>query len=113
MHYSELELEALAIVSVTQHFSPYLYGRRFKVYTDHQALTSLLTSKVLSPRLFRFAQKLQTWDMQIIYKPGEENGGADSLSRQDLENREILDERHGAKSDGGERALRKEITNCG
>ena len=50
-------------------FSPYLYDRRFKVNTDHQALTSLLTSKVLSPRLFIFAQKLQTWDIEIIYKP--------------------------------------------
>ena len=38
------ELEALAVVASIEHFAHYLYGREFRVITDHRALESLQTS---------------------------------------------------------------------
>ncbi len=48
--YSASELECLALVESLQHFKAYLIGQRFKVYTDHNALKSLLTSTSLNSR---------------------------------------------------------------
>ena len=40
-NYSTIEREALAVVAGIKEFFPYLYGRPFTVYTDHNPLTSL------------------------------------------------------------------------
>ena len=66
-----------------EHFAHYLYGRSFTIYTDHKALCSLLSSKTFNRWLQRFALKLQPWDVNIVYKPGRDNGNADGLSRQE------------------------------
>ena len=39
-NYSTIEQEALAIVSATKEFYPYLYGFPFTVITDHNPLTA-------------------------------------------------------------------------
>ena len=82
VRYSATELEALAVVSAIEHFLPYLYGRSFKVVTDHQALTSLMSSRTLNRHLQGFALKLMDFDFDIEYRPGIENLNADGLSRQ-------------------------------
>jgi len=58
--YSVSELEALAVVEAIKHFSPYLYGREFVVYTDHRPLGHLLTSDHLNGRLKRLSMTLQS-----------------------------------------------------
>ena len=82
-HYSATELEALALVETVKHFSYYLYGKTFRVFTDHKPLCQLLTSDRLNPRLCRVAMKLQHWLLTIEYLPGRENGFADALSREE------------------------------
>lgn len=37
--YHTTEHECLAIVWAVKHFRPYIYGQKFKIYTDHQPLT--------------------------------------------------------------------------
>ena len=86
--YSATELEALAVFKSVHFFSHYLYGCRFEVYTDHKALVSLLTSRVLNRRLHGWVLQLLQFDFRIIYRPGAENSDADALSRQAWDSRD-------------------------
>ena len=42
--YSATELEALALLCTIQHFSHYIFGKHFIIYTDHKVLLSLMNS---------------------------------------------------------------------
>ena len=87
--YSATELEALALVSTINHFVYYLYGREFIAYSDHKPLCQLLSSDRLNPRLKRLAYKLQHWLVKIEYLPGDRNGMADALSREERPREQI------------------------
>ena len=80
--YSATELECLAIFKAINKFAHFLWGRRFSVRTDHSALVSLLKSRVLNRRLQGWVLKLQTFNFEVVYRPGARNGDADGLSRQ-------------------------------
>ena len=80
--YSATELEGLAVFKSIFFFDHFLYGRKFLVYTDHQALVSLLRSKRLNKRLQGWILRLMEFEFEIIYRPGTANGDADGLSRQ-------------------------------
>ena len=75
------EREALAILLAVQNFHPYLYGRRFTVYTDHKPLEWLMNLKKPNSRLLRWSLELQQYDIAIGYKPGKTHQNADCLSR--------------------------------
>ena len=60
-------------------FRPYLYGHRCDVYTDHEALRSLLNTPHPSGKLARWGLAIQELDLQI--HPGKRNANADALSR--------------------------------
>lgn len=86
-NYSISDKEGLAIVFAVKYFKVYLIGNPFTIYTDHQALTFLSTmknSKELSGRLFRYQQFLSQFQYSIVYRTGNQNGNADSLSRNPL-----------------------------
>ena len=70
----------LAVVEAVKYFSPYLYGQKFVVFTDHKPLCTLLTSDHLNGRL---KSKLQPWMIKFEYLPGDKNTLADALSRHD------------------------------
>jgi hypothetical protein len=84
-NYSTSERELLAIVLAVEHFKQFLYGKRFKIITDHQPLRTLLTSDNMSARLARWLSRLQLFDFEIEYRPGKNHGNADGLSRLALE----------------------------
>ncbi len=48
------ELEALAVIWGIKHFHPYLNGPQCDVYTDHDALKSLLNTSHTSGKLTRW-----------------------------------------------------------
>lgn len=79
--YSTTEKELLAIVWATKHFRQYLYGRRFKIVTDHKPLVWLMNVKDPNSRLMRWRLKLEEFDYEIVYKSGKTNTNADALSR--------------------------------
>lgn len=80
-NYYTIEKELLAIVWSVKHFRPYLYGRNFKIRTDHQPLTWLFNLKDPSSRLMRWRIKLEEYDYTIEYVQGTSNLVADALSR--------------------------------
>ena len=79
--YSPIEKELLAIMWAVKYFRPYLYGRKFKIITDHAPLQWLNSIKEPNAKLFRWKLKLQEYNFDVIHKPGKLNTNADALSR--------------------------------
>ena len=80
-NYGATELECLAVVWATEHFRHYLIGRKFRLITDHSALTSLLKMKEAEGKYARWIMRLQEYQFDITYRPGWMNQNADALSR--------------------------------
>jgi hypothetical protein len=83
--YSTIEKELLGIVWACKYFRPYLYGRKFKIYTDHRPLVWLMNLKEPNSKLVRWRLKLEEFDYEIMYKKGKKNTNADALSRIQLD----------------------------
>lgn len=59
----------------------YLLGSEIKAYTDHNSLIHFSKQPNLTGRQARWSEFLQSYDVEIIYKPGASNIVADALSR--------------------------------
>lgn len=79
--YSAIEKELLAIDWACKYFRPYLFGRKFTLYTDHKPLTYALNLKTANDRLVRMKLRLEEFDYDIQYRAGKQNVVADGLSR--------------------------------
>src|SRR5258705_6414210 len=81
--YAHIEKELLAVVNGVIRFHQYLYGRSFKIYTDHKPLVAMSKKPLnaLSARIQRLFLKIQSYDFELIYKPGREMMCPDALSR--------------------------------
>ena len=80
-NYSTTERKALAVLEGIKKFRNYLYGQKFTIYTDHNALRWLMSVKDPNGRLARWALLMQQYDFTIVYKAGSENSDANALSR--------------------------------
>ena len=80
-HYGVTELEGLGVVWAVKHFRPYLYGHQCDIYTDHEALKSLLNTPQPSGKLARWGMAIQELDARILHRSGKHNANADALSR--------------------------------
>jgi hypothetical protein len=82
--YSASEREGLACLWACEHWHFYLYGRRFTLITDHQALKTMLTaggSGHRPLRLHRWSDRLFQYTYDVHFRSGRENSVADCLSR--------------------------------
>lgn len=79
--YSTIEKELLGIVWAIKYFRPYLYGKRFTIFTDHRPLTWLMSLKDPNSKLTRWRLRLAEYDFDVQYKKGKINTNADALSR--------------------------------
>jgi hypothetical protein len=61
-HYTTSKKELLAIVWATKYFRPYLYGRRFKIVSDHKPLVWIMNVKDPGSRLMRWRIQLAEYD---------------------------------------------------
>lgn len=87
--YSVVEKEALACVWSIERWRTYLWGKQFKLRSDHQALTTLLTTKGMGRaglRVARWSARLLCFNYDVEYKRGADNRVADCLSRLPLPN---------------------------
>lgn len=80
-NYCETRKELLAIVEAVKHFHCYLYGRRFRLRTEHGSLRWLLNFKDIEGKLARWLQVLGTYDFEIEHRLGAKHLNADALSR--------------------------------
>lgn len=64
-----------------------MWGHRFTLRTDHQALTTLLSTKGMNRagmRVARWSARLLCFQYDIQYRPGSKNCVADCLFRMPL-----------------------------
>lgn len=88
-NYPVHKLEFLALKwAACEKFRDYLYGGTFKVYTDNNPLTYVLTSAKLDAASQRWIADLASFNFEILYRPGKLNADADGLSR--IPNQEII-----------------------
>ena len=74
--------ELLAIYYFCQHFNHYLYGKRFRLRTDHKAITFMLsTKKPITTQFQTWINYLSSLDIAIEYRNGVNHANADMLSR--------------------------------
>lgn len=76
-----IEKELLAIYHSILAFRPYVYGKKFIVYTDHKPLIYLFSMKNPASKLVRIKLELNEYDFEILHINGKDNIQADALSR--------------------------------
>lgn len=81
-NYETTKLEALAIIWALKKYRHYLYGRKFTIITDHNALTWLFNSnKSTLGYIVRWRMILQDYDYEIVHRKGKIHQSVDALSR--------------------------------
>ena len=79
--YSVIEKELLAIFWACKYFRPYLFGKKFTVFTDHKPLTYIFSLKDPNDKMIRWRLRLEEFDYEVKYRPGKQNVVADGLYR--------------------------------
>jgi hypothetical protein len=80
-NYTITEKECLAVVDSIKHFRYYISGHETTVFTDHKALTWLLSSFNLDGRIARWITFLTRFNLIIKYRPGEKHVNVDAITR--------------------------------
>ena len=84
-NYAQIDKEALAIVWSIKRLHIYLYGRRFKLVTDHKALVRIFGDKPIpemtANRITRWALFLTNYQYDIEYRTTKDHANCDMLSR--------------------------------
>ena len=82
-NYSQIEKETLSIAFLCEKFHEYVYGLPVVVENDHKPLMSIFQRALSesSPRIQRFVLRLQRYNFQLNFVPGNQLFVADILSR--------------------------------
>ena len=84
LRYSVVEKEALGCVYAVEKWRPFLWGRKFLLRTDNQALTSvfgLKGSTRVGRRIARWEARLLAFNFDVQHVRSQDNAVADGLSR--------------------------------
>ncbi|XP_048775178.2 uncharacterized protein K02A2.6-like [Ostrea edulis] len=92
-NYSQIDKEALGIIWGIKKFHAYLFGRKFKLITDHQPLIHIFNPQkgvpvTSSSRLQRYSLFLSAYNYEIGFRKTSKHANADSMSRLPLESTE-------------------------
>ena len=80
-HWTPLDLEAGNIVWAIKRLRDYLWGMKFRVFSDHKAPESIGKMGNQSARVQWWLEFLTTFDYALEYRKGSANGNTDFLSR--------------------------------
>ena len=79
-----VEKEAYAIVEALKNWKHYLIGRQFSLITDQRSVSFMFDNKrhgkIKNDKIARWRIELSDYKYSIVYRPGEENHCADTLS---------------------------------
>lgn len=73
--------ELLAVVYFVKYFRHYLVGKRFTLRTDHAPLRWLQSFKEPEGQVARWLETLDSYDYELIHRPGIKHINADAMSR--------------------------------
>ncbi|XP_071683218.1 uncharacterized protein [Lolium perenne] len=79
------ERELIGQVQAVRHWRAYLWGRTFRVRTNHYSLKFLLDQRLSTVMQHQWISKLFGFDFTVEYRPGRLNTVADALSRRDID----------------------------
>jgi hypothetical protein len=79
-NYTTTDQELLAVVHALKVFRPYIEGKDTQIFTDHHALSWLLTKQDVSRREARWLEEISRYHLTLTYIPGRTNV-ADPISR--------------------------------
>ena len=85
-------------MKAVKHFRPYLYGRKFRLRTDHASLRWLCRRREPSNQVARWLEILAEFSYVLEHRAGVKHGNADGLSRQtceDCRQCELIERRDG------------------
>jgi len=80
-NYCTTRKELLAVIKSVKHVRPYLYGRQFRLRTDHASLIWLCKRAEPSSQVARWLEILAEFFYQIKHRPGGRHSNADGLSQ--------------------------------
>lgn len=80
-NYSSYDLETLAVISALRKFRVYLVGISFKVVTDCNSLRATFQKRDMIPRVARWWEQMQEFNLTIDYRPATAMAHVDALSR--------------------------------
>ena len=80
-HWTPLDLEAGSIVWSIKRLRGYLWGTKFRIFSDHKALESIGKVGDHNARIRKWLEFLTAFDCTLEYRRGSVNGNADFLSR--------------------------------
>ena len=85
LNHSAIEKEAYAIVEALRKWRYLLLGRRFNIVTDQKFVSFIFnkqkSGKVKNEKIERWRFELSEYVFDIVYRPGVDNAGPDTLSR--------------------------------
>jgi len=84
-NYCTTRKELLAVVKAVKHFWPYLYGRTFRLRTDHVLLIWLCKRAETASQVARWLEILAEFSCRIEHHAGRKHGNADGMSRRLVE----------------------------
>ncbi|CAF1122252.1 unnamed protein product [Brachionus calyciflorus] len=104
-NYPALKLECLAIVWAVEQFRPYLYGRKFRVVSDHNPLAYLDNMKIKSTRIKKWRLMLAEMEVNCVE---DDKMNLAKLQREDQDLKKIF-HKLGDKSEFGRYFLKGNV----
>lgn len=81
LNYPVHEKELLSVIRALKKWRSDLLGSPIYMYTDHKTLENFDTQRDLSHRQARWMEYMSQFETSFVYVRGEDNTGADALSR--------------------------------